>query len=665
MPLRKKRKIGISKDESSGPGLMIFLRRFYKPLVAAACLIVFFFAYNTYIVDRSLMDIQFALAQTEQAKSLDDIKGLNMILNPLIQKEVLNNNINSEDVINLDFASNITQKAEIPEQLGDIKFALTQVFNKKKAHRNRILVILDDIKTRVIDIGENARSALVKSMTRGVIIPSPEEETLHAAEDLQQKNEFAKAIKVYEGILNKEPRYKGMANVYLGYLYERFENFDKAKIIYEEIIKGAPGSQAAGFARRFLDDMPDVRRLIQKKKLLEEGIPRERSQEKLQQLYYQLASVKDLLANFESAEQDYRKVVDLGPKTDIGQRAKFNLGFNYKMQGKYADSENVFGQFSQEFPQNKLAADTYYWTADTLRAQGKYEEALLKYEEAASRFKNTPVAPVSLFRAGYTCLYDLRDPERAKKYFDMLGREFKTSDITGYVLTKDYINMANIYRESGFKFILQGKFEEAEQNFKEAIKFNPSDSRSYGGLGSVKALKENYEEGVGDAKTGIELAPYDSYGYANLGFMYILKNDFTAALKSYKEAVNADPAYAEAQYNIGWLYQNALQDNKAMDAYKNAIKSDPDIAVAHNNLGVCLWKNTKFEEASNEFITAVQLDKNLVEAHYNLGIVHFVLGRFKQAEAELSVVIATKENFADAKQLLDIVRQKIKKEEGM
>jgi|GEM_PF-6870802 len=663
MPIKKRHKIKV-QEEDAKPGWIIFFKRFYKPVALILSIVVFFMAYNVYIVDRSLVDIQFALAQTSQAKSLEDVQGLNIILNSLVTKEILNKNVDSESIVNLDFASGIVEKAEVYNQINDIKFTLTQVLNKKIAKRNKFFIVLDNLKLEIVDFGEYLRSLWVKVTTRKMVIYAPDEDKLQMANELQQKNELAEAIKTYEEILRMEPRYKGMANIYLAYLYERFGNFNKAKIIYGEIINGAPGTQAAGLAMRLLDNISDKKRLVEKKKNVENQILRDSSQKRQQQLYYQLGAIKGLLGDFQGSEQAYGRSVELGPYTYIGQKAKFNLGFSYKMQGKYVDSQKVFEEFSQEFPYNKLAPDSYYWTADSLLGQAKYEEAFVKFEQVSATFKNKYIAPISLFRAGYSCLYDLKDPERAKKYFDKIEKEFSGSPLITHVMTSDYINMGNIYREAGFRFMLQGKFEEAEQNFKEALRYNPADARAYSGLGSIKGLMQNYEGAIVDATKGTRLAPFDSYTYAALGFMYILKNNFVLAMKFYRKALENDPSYAAVEYNIGWIYQNSSRNDKAVDSYKNAIKHDPKMAVAHNNLGSCLWKEEKFEMALDEFSLAVQLDPNLAEVHFNLGVTHFALGHLKQAEAEFSKVIDLDKDFEKAGLLLNLVKQRIAKEEA-
>lgn len=647
------------REEKSPLILMVFLRRFYKPLAAVAGAVIFFLMYNIYIVDRSMLDIQFALEQTAQAESLNDIQGLDMILSSLVLKEVANKKSESEDVINLDFAAAITQKAKVLVQTKDAKMLLSDVLRKKKQRRSQVLIALDGLNEKVVKTTEGIMTAFSRIKPEEITARGPDEKLIQAAQDFQGKGELENAIKAYETALRQIPRYQGAAKVRLAYLYQKTGNFNRANMLYGEILENAPGTQAGGFAKRLLDDLKEKRRLAQKKNSLEKSISTELSMEKLQDSYYELAAVKSLLGDFEGANQAYHKTMELGPQTDTGQKARFNLAFNYKIEGKYSESEKIFEQLSREFPQGRLAADANYWTAESLNKQGKYEEALNKFQEVAERFKDKPMASMALFRAAYSCLYDLKDPQRAKMFFERLKGEFSEAEAAKYAMIEPASRISNIYRDGGFKLLLEGKIEEATINFGEALKLDPVDARSYSGLGSAKGLMQYWQEAMEKAKKAVELAPQDGYTNANLGFLYILQNDYEEAVKFYEKAVEYVPKYAEAQYNLGWLYQNKGKFDKATEAYKNSIAYKPDLAAAHNNLGTCYWRFDRYNEAFEEFKLAAQLEPNLPEAHYNLGVAHFTLGRFRQAQAELEKTLAFTDKFEDTQKVLDAVKRKV------
>lgn len=641
------------------PQIAVFFIRFYKPLAAVAVVMIFFIVYNLYITDQSLADIKFALEQTANAQSLDDLQGLNMILGNVVLKEAAAKKVDSESLVKLDFVVGVTSKAEVLSQVNDIKFMLSDVLAKKKKARPNVLAALDGINQMVVDVRNNLAGAVLGLQKKGVVAIEPDQARIQAAQEFEQRGEIEQAIKVYEMALKQVPQYQGMDKVRLGFLYQTIENFNKAQIVYEEVNNNAAGTNAANFAARFLANLRKIRELSDKKKSLEDAILHEASTDILQQLYYDLGATKSLMGDSAGAQQAYQRSVDLNPETDLAQKARFNIGFGYKMQGRYEESENVFKQLSEDFPQGSIAVDSSYWVADTLNSQGKYEEALKQFEQVADKFKDNPIAAASLFRAGYSCMYDLKDPVRAKMFFAKLNRQFGQSGIAKYAIEQVDANMANIYRDAGFKLILAGKLDEANSKFSEAIRLNPKDARSYGGSGSAKALLEQWKEAMVQAKKAVELAPNDSYTNATLGFIYILQNDYDSATTTYEKAVTLDPKYGEAQYNLGWLYQENGQYEKAIAAYKDSIKHRPKLAMAHNNLGTCYFNLDRINEASEEFSLAIQLDDKLADAHYNLGLAHIISGRLKQAEAELVKSMELNKDLPEAQKVLDLIRQKL------
>jgi len=659
MATRKKRKIRtIDKDKKMSP-VGIFFIRFYKPVTVIATVFIFFFVYNAYIVDRSLADIQFVLEQTSGAQTINDMQGLNMILGGVILKEVANKKMDSGNLIRLDLASSIAAKPKIINQVKDAQFVLSEALAEKNAARNPVLVALDSVNNRVLSTGKALKDILSMAAVKGLVVTELDDEVFLQAKKLQESGDINAAIKAYEDIFKNEPQYQGVEKVNLGYLYQKIENFNRAGIIFEEVIKNAPGSHSAAIAERLLYNLKGLEKLSSEKKKLQDAIDRELSREKLQGMYYELGNIKSRLYDFAGANYAYKKSFELGPDTDVGQKSKFNMAFNYKMDNKYQESEKLFAEISQEAVSDELASGTKYWKADSLRSQGRYDEAAKEFEQLASASGDKSLAQMALFRSGYTYKYDLEDTEKAKLAFGELKNRFDASGISKHTDKEITSDMGAVYRESGFNLLLEGKIEEAMLKFEEAIKVNPNDGLSYSGFSATKGFMKQLQDAVDKAKKGIELAPKNSYVNANMGFVYLLKNDYVKALEFYKKAVELDPKYSEARYNLGLIYQEQGNIDKAIDAYKGAIKYRPKMAQAYNNLGSCYWGMGNIEKAADEFITAVKLNSQSAEAHYNLALTHVVLGRFKQAEAEILKVMELTDSIKDAKSVLDVIRRKM------
>ena len=662
MPEIKRRKRRIVNEDSKLPGVAVFFIRFYKPLVVVAAVVVFFLVYNIYIVDRSISDIQFALEQTAKAQSIEGIQGLDMMLDAAVLKELSSKKVNSQNLVNLDFASGITRDVQVLSQTRDIRFMLSEVLENKKKNRNVILNVVDGISEKITKIAGKTHDSIVKVALKETVVVGFDEGSFSAARELEIKGDLYAAIKAYEDVLKVAPQYFGPEKLKLASLYRKTGNINKAKILYEQVGENSLYSQNSYVAKSMLENLKDAYSLQDEARNFQGRILREVQPQILQNLYYNLGVVKMELEDFAAATAAYKKSMEIDPQTNTGQKARFNLGFIYKFQKKYSDSEAMFRQLGDVFAQTDFGKDADYWIADSLRSQGKYEESVQKFREASEKIKNGPLAAMSIFRAGYTCLYDLKDPERARAFFGELENKFNNLPIAGYSQTKITYDLSSVYKDEGFKLVLEGKYQEASVKFAEAIRLNPVDAFSYSGFGAAKGFLREMDEAEQKSQKAIELAPNDGYTNANLGFLYILKNEYGKAEKVYEKVVALNPEYAEAQYNLGWLYQDQGQFEKAIAVYYESIKYRPNLAVAYNNLGVCYWNMDKLEEASKFFVIAVQLDDNLLVAHYNLAKAHFFLGRFKQAEAEALKAEGLSGNSEAVLKLLNVIKNKIQEQ---
>ena len=144
---------------------------------------------------------------------------------------------------------------------------------------------------------------------------------------------------------------------------------------------------------------------------------------------------------------------------------------------------------------------------------------------------------------------------------------------------KEFFNRGNL-------FYNLNKFEEAEKEYREAIKINPDYADAHNNLGALLQNLKRYEE----------------------------------AEKEYREAIRINPNYADAHNNLGILLKNLKRYEEAEKEFREAIKINPNDADAHNNLGILLQNLNRYEEAENEYREVIKINPDYADAHYNLGI---------------------------------------------
>jgi tetratricopeptide (TPR) repeat protein len=96
---------------------------------------------------------------------------------------------------------------------------------------------------------------------------------------------------------------------------------------------------------------------------------------------------------------------------------------------------------------------------------------------------------------------------------------------------------SRLYMDKGVKLMLnQSKFDEAEEAFDKAIKYDKSNYEAYYHRGCLKVNMKKYGEAIADFEQAIELKPDYADAYFNIGRTYILLNDEDKACEYYKLA---------------------------------------------------------------------------------------------------------------------------------
>jgi Flp pilus assembly protein TadD len=186
-----------------------------------------------------------------------------------------------------------------------------------------------------------------------------------------------------------------------------------------------------------------------------------------------------------------------------------------------------------------------------------------------------------------------------------------------------------------------GRTEEAEKEYKEAIRINPNLAEVHNNLGNLLYKLKRFGEAEKEYKEAVRINPDHAKAHNNLGILLYNLKRFEEAEEEYKEAVRINPDYAEAHNNHGNLLSDLKRFEEAEKKYRKAIELKDNLpdkgAKVHNNLGVLLYDLKRFEEVEKEFKEAIRVNPNLAEAHNNFGVLLGNLKRFEEAKKELEI----------------------------
>ena len=158
------------------------------------------------------------------------------------------------------------------------------------------------------------------------------------------------------------------------------------------------------------------------------------------------------------------------------------------------------------------------------------------------------------------------------------------------------------------------RYSEAEEHFRQAIKYEPSPAPPdpYNGLGMVLNKQGRYEEAVAAFRDALAHNKDFAQAHNGLGVALSHQTNVAAAMAEFREAIRLDPYLAEAYYNLGVALLSQRQDEPAEDDFRRASSRDLNYAndeKFHLFLGLSLAGQHKFAAATDEFDLAIGLNR--------------------------------------------------------
>jgi len=278
-----------------------------------------------------------------------------------------------------------------------------------------------------------------------------------------------------------------------------------------------------------------------------------------------------------------------------------NLGAAFYKSGMLDDALREFGHVLEI---NKDDATARFYIGLCLLRQGKWNEAIEAYQEAAAR----PGARVATFHNLAVAL------ERVGRYEEALSA---LHDATKRGAQKD----ARIQTSIGIVSLMMGDVTAADEALTAAKAFfKDKPSAAWYHYASLAAAL------LGDLGRALEIIQEGLTHHARVAALH---NNLAALLErrgSYDEALLAaehgladDPAMPQLHKNIGDLYYRARRYDEALDAYERAVKSEPNLGDdVYVKLGNIRLQRKEPAEAERHWRRALELDPANSAARKNL-----------------------------------------------
>jgi serine/threonine protein kinase len=249
--------------------------------------------------------------------------------------------------------------------------------------------------------------------------------------------------------------------------------------------------------------------------------------------------------------------------------------------------------------------------------------------------------------------------------------------------------IANYYLEQGKKSQQENRFADAQNHFKEAIKYNSNltDSISQFYFEQADRRGNTLETSRKYYELAIKLNPKYEDAYTNLALICQEMSDNSCIKSSYEALFSLNPKSWLGHYTLGSFYDDRTEYGLAESQYKLAIKNNSQAVAAINNLSrlknitgdyntavylaldglqktkdpesqATLYKNPgwaklgqkKYSEAKEYLEKATDLDSKRTDAYCLLAQVHEALGEINHARISWEVCLVAESNQLEVQQ---------------
>ncbi len=217
-------------------------------------------------------------------------------------------------------------------------------------------------------------------------------------------------------------------------------------------------------------------------------------------------------------------------------------------------------------------------------------------------------------------------------------------DLKGGIISKD----CAIHFFKGGYHSLHNDFQQAITEFRKAIKIDPNQARLYSGLGTVYFSMGEKEKAITEFRKAIQIKPNNINLYIFLGMAYNLSGQFQQAITEFRKAIKIDPNQARLYSGLGTVYFSMGEKEKAIDYYQRAIQMSPYNSDAYSGLAAVYQFLGQYNKAIRYNKKAIQINPGDMSAYSGLGINYLYLDEPNKAIPCLKTSIEVNPYFINA-----------------
>jgi tetratricopeptide (TPR) repeat protein len=196
--------------------------------------------------------------------------------------------------------------------------------------------------------------------------------------------------------------------------------------------------------------------------------------------------------------------------------------------------------------------------ADSLKAQGRLDEAIVRYTEYAD---DKPGEVGGQRRLAAALL-------EAGRPVDALPALQRTVELRP--------DDAEAHHNLGYALLQSRNFDGAQGQFRRALQLNPDYAAAHYGLGLALWAAGRHQESLEWFREGVRRWPGSAEAHYNLAAMLERNGQLDEAMGHYAKSVELNPAPADANFSLGLMYEARGEHALAVERFRHVLELEPD-----------------------------------------------------------------------------------------
>src|SRR5436190_216048 len=223
-------------------------------------------------------------------------------------------------------------------------------------------------------------------------------------------------------------------------------------------------------------------------------------------------------------------------------------------------------------------------------------------------------------------------------------------------LVADVPGGAKQHFDYGVALQKEGRWEEAEEQYKSALRFNPADPKSHMDLAVVLTAQAKFDAAAPHMEEALHLQPNNGEFHFNYASLLQRLGRGDEAGPHYEAAARFLPDSPEAHYNHALFLPSGGKGNDAIKELQRAVQLKPDHVDAQLKLADALFAKGDLEEAKMHYVSALGADPKLAVAHNSLGRLYLTQGQISQAIVQFGEALRLNPDYKEAEENLRVAK---------